>query len=50
MVGYGTDIHVRRGGNMVYINCKVLTILCCICLLCVCSSNLPCCGIKLQID
>jgi len=26
MVGYCTDIHVRRGGNMVYINCLVLNI------------------------
>jgi len=31
-VGYCTDIHVRRGGNMVYINCEVLILLCCICL------------------
>jgi len=35
---------------MVYINCELLIVLCCICLLCVYSSNLPCCGVKLRID
>ena len=49
-VGYCTDIHVRGGGNMVYVNCKLLILLCCVCLLCVYSSNLPCCGVKLETD
>jgi len=50
MIGYCTDIHVRRGGNMFHINCKVLNLLCCICLLCVYSSDLPCCEVKLRTD
>jgi hypothetical protein len=40
----------RRGGNMVYLFGEVLNLLCCICLLCVYRSNLPCCEVKLQTD
>jgi hypothetical protein len=50
MVGYCTDSHVRRGGNMVYINCEVLTLLYCKYLLFEYSSNLPRCEVKLRID
>jgi len=50
MIGYCTDIHVKRGGNMFYIKCEVLNVLCCICLLCVHSSDLPCCEVKLRIN
>ena len=50
MVGSCTDIHVRRGGNMFHINCEVLNLLCCICLLCVYSPDLPCFDVKFRID
>jgi len=50
MIGYCTDIHVTRGGKMLYINFEVLNLLCCICSLCVYSSDLPCCEVKFRID
>ena len=50
MIGYCPDIHVKRGGNMFHIKCEVLKLLCCICLLCVLSSDLHFCEVKLLID
>jgi hypothetical protein len=46
MVGYCTSIRVGRGGNMLHINREVLFILCCTCLLGMCSLSLPCCKLS----
>ena len=50
MLGNCTDTHVRRGGNMAYNYCDLLILLCGICFMCVYSSNLQSCGVKLQVD
>jgi len=47
MVGHCTDIHVRRGVHKAYIYCELLIPFVGICLLCVYSSNLLFCGVKL---
>jgi len=46
MVGLCTDIHARNGSNMPYIYCEILIPFVFICLLCVYSSNLLCCGVN----
>jgi hypothetical protein len=48
MVGYCTSIRVRRGGNMLHVSREVLSILCCVCLLCAHSLSLPCCKLSYE--
>jgi len=50
MVGNCTDTHVRRGGNFAYIYCELIIPFAWYLLLCVYSTNLHSCRVKLQID